>query len=118
MLSTPGAPAKPTVLHEVTADRLVLRIVDDAACPPHRVDAAGNVVDAVLRTRMVLEESRDRAVAALIESEQLLEEIEHAVRIVAGRGHVLQARIVRRFLIRAAESRHHAAGENLRDDLR
>src|SRR6266545_4446213 len=111
-----GAPAER--LHDPPADHLIIRIVDDSGGPPHFVYAAGNIVNAILRARMIAEESRDRAVSAPLHRQQSLEEVQHAMRVVPGAGHEIEAHVVALLLICAAEARHRPAGDNLRHDLR
>src|SRR6266446_5973707 len=58
---------------DATTSDLIFGIVDDAGSASHPADATGNVVDAILSARMIREEARHRAVAALIHRQQLLE---------------------------------------------
>jgi len=65
---------------------------------------------------MIEEELVHRARPSLLHAEQLLEHVEHAVRVVAGGGHELQTEVVRLFFVRPAESRHRAAGDDVGQD--
>src|SRR5688572_16795108 len=64
------------------------------------------------------EELFDATGLALTMFEQLLEHRRHSVRVVARRGHGLNADVVRLFFGLAAEPRERAAGNDLCGDLR
>src|SRR5438874_3264828 len=84
-------------LHHRAPHLLIRRLVDDAR--RHALNAIANVVDARLRGGVIGEELVDRARLRFLETEQLLEHVEHSVRIESRRRHEADAEIVCLLLI-------------------
>src|ERR1041385_9402372 len=103
-----GAPrAPPLRSSDPSLEVVESLIVDDLPLSRRIVGKARlNVGDAIGRAGVVLEEARYRAAAALVHRQQLLEEVEHPVRVVAGAVHEIEAPVVPLLTVGRAEPRH------------
>ena len=65
---------------------------------------------------MIGQESFDGARPRFLETEQLLEHVEHSARIEAGRRHESDAEVVGFLFVGTTESRHRTAGDDVREN--